>query len=97
MPEAGDRFMVMADEKSVREIAQRRQQLKREQNFRRERIVERGRISNFRRFDQLIFRQPCDPFAPLFFESFTGSARLKAHLEISVWDVAEQNPAARRQ
>ena len=34
VPEAGDRFVVMQDEKEVKAIAQRRRQLKREQDFR---------------------------------------------------------------
>ncbi len=39
VPEAGDRFVVMEDEKKVKEIAQRRQQLKREQDFRKTRTM----------------------------------------------------------
>lgn len=34
LPQAGDRFNVMADEKTVRDISTKRQQLKREQDFR---------------------------------------------------------------
>jgi translation initiation factor IF-2 len=34
LPQAGDKFMVMADEQTVREISARRQRIKREQDFR---------------------------------------------------------------
>lgn len=45
VPEAGDRFIVMKDEKTVREIATRRQQLKREQDFRKVRLLTLDEIS----------------------------------------------------
>lgn len=45
VPEAGDRFIVMKDEKTVREIATRRQQLKREQDFRKVRLMTLDEIS----------------------------------------------------
>ena len=45
VPEAGDRFIVMKDEKTVREIAYRRQQLKREQDFRKVRLLTLDEIS----------------------------------------------------
>lgn len=45
VPEAGDRFIVMKDEKTVREIAQRRQQLKREQDFHTHRLVTLDELS----------------------------------------------------
>lgn len=45
IPEAGDRVIVMQDEKAVREIAQRRQQLKREQDFRQVRLMTLDELS----------------------------------------------------
>ena len=45
VPEAGDRFIVMKDEKTVREIASRRRQLKREQDFRKIRLLTLDEIS----------------------------------------------------
>ena len=45
VPEAGDRFIVMKDEKTVREIATRRQQLKREQDFHKIRLLTLDEIS----------------------------------------------------
>ncbi len=45
VPEAGDRLIVMKDEKTVREIAQRRQQLKREQDFHTHRLVTLDELS----------------------------------------------------
>lgn len=45
VPEAGDRFIVMKDEKTVRDIAYRRQQLKREQDFRKVRLLTLDEIS----------------------------------------------------
>lgn len=45
VPEAGDRLIVMKDEKTVREIATRRQQLKREQDFRKVRLMTLDEIS----------------------------------------------------
>ncbi|MBN2364811.1 MAG: translation initiation factor IF-2 [Calditrichaeota bacterium] len=45
VPEAGDKLIVMHDEKQVREIAQRRQQLKREQDFRQIRLLTLDEIS----------------------------------------------------
>ncbi len=45
VPEAGDKFLVMSDEKEARDIAQRRQQLKREQDFRQVRLVTLDEIS----------------------------------------------------
>lgn len=45
VPEAGDKFIVMPDEKQGREIAQRRQQLKREQDMRQIRLLTLDEIS----------------------------------------------------
>jgi translation initiation factor IF-2 len=45
VPEAGDRLLVMADERQGRDIAQRRQQLKREQDFRQIKHVTLDEIS----------------------------------------------------
>lgn len=45
VPEAGDRLIVMHDEKSAREIAQRRHQLKREQDFRQVRLMTLDELS----------------------------------------------------
>ncbi len=45
VPEAGDKLIVMPDEKSAREIAQHRQQLKREQDFRQVRLLTLDEIS----------------------------------------------------
>ncbi len=45
VPEAGDKFIVMPDEKQGREIAQRRQQLKREQDFRQIHLLTLDEIS----------------------------------------------------
>lgn len=45
VPEAGDRLIVMQDEKSAREIAQRRHQLKREQDFRQVRLMTLDELS----------------------------------------------------
>jgi translation initiation factor IF-2 len=45
VPEAGDRLLVMVDERQGREIAQRRQQLKREQDFRQIRLLTLDEIS----------------------------------------------------
>lgn len=45
VPEAGDKLIVMPDEKSAREIAQRRQQLKREQDFRQIKLLTLDEIS----------------------------------------------------
>ncbi len=45
VPEAGDRMIVMPDEKQGREIALRRQQLKREQDFRQIRLLTLDEIS----------------------------------------------------
>ena len=42
VPQAGDSFSVIASEREAREITQRRQQLKREQDFRRSRVVTLG-------------------------------------------------------
>jgi len=42
VPQAGDSFAVIASEREAREITQRRQQLKREQDFRRSRVVTLG-------------------------------------------------------
>ena len=45
VPEAGDRLLVMIDERQGREIAHRRQQLKREQDFRQIRLLTLDEIS----------------------------------------------------
>jgi translation initiation factor IF-2 len=45
VPQAGDSFIVMETEKEVREISTKRQQLKREQDFRRQRQVTLDQIS----------------------------------------------------
>ncbi len=45
VPEAGDKIIVMRDEKTAREIAQRRQQLKREQDFRQIKFLTLDEIS----------------------------------------------------
>jgi translation initiation factor IF-2 len=45
VPEAGDKFIVIPEERIAREIAQRRQQLKREQNFRQIRLLTLDEIS----------------------------------------------------
>ena len=45
IPEAGDRFIVMEDDREVREVAQRRQQLKREQDFRQVRLMTLDELS----------------------------------------------------
>jgi translation initiation factor IF-2 len=45
VPEAGDKFIVMSDEQQGREIAQRRQQLKREQDIRQIRLLTLDEIS----------------------------------------------------
>ncbi|MFQ6114189.1 MAG: translation initiation factor IF-2, partial [bacterium] len=45
VPQAGDSFIVMESEKEVREISAKRQQLKREQDFRRKRQVTLDQIS----------------------------------------------------
>ncbi|MCB0258555.1 MAG: translation initiation factor IF-2 [Calditrichae bacterium] len=45
VPEAGDRMIVMDDEKQAREIAQRRQQLKREQDFRQVKLMTLDELS----------------------------------------------------
>ncbi|HQU73782.1 MAG TPA: translation initiation factor IF-2, partial [Calditrichia bacterium] len=45
IPEAGDRFIVMADEREVRDVAQRRQQLKREQDFRQVKLMTLDELS----------------------------------------------------
>lgn len=45
VPEAGDHFIVMADEQETREISQRRQQLKREQDFRQVRLMTLDELS----------------------------------------------------
>ncbi|GAB4335871.1 MAG: hypothetical protein Kow0037_16410 [Calditrichia bacterium] len=45
VPEAGDKFIVMPDEKQAREIANRRQQLKREQDFKQIRHLTLDEIS----------------------------------------------------
>jgi translation initiation factor IF-2 len=45
VPAAGDPFVVMADERAAREISQKRQQLKREQDFRRVRHITLDQIS----------------------------------------------------
>ncbi len=45
VPEAGDRMIVMEDEKSVRDIAHRRQQLKREQDFRQIKLMTLDELS----------------------------------------------------
>jgi len=45
IPEAGDRVIVMDDEKAAREIAQHRQQLKREQDFRQVRLMTLDQLS----------------------------------------------------
>ena len=45
VPQAGDTFMVMDTEKEVREVSTRRQQIKREQDFRRKHLVSLDQIS----------------------------------------------------
>jgi translation initiation factor IF-2 len=45
LPEAGDSFVVVEDEKTAREIANRRSQLKREQRFRQSRAVSLDKLS----------------------------------------------------
>ncbi|MFZ0390325.1 MAG: translation initiation factor IF-2 [Calditrichia bacterium] len=45
VPEAGDKLIIMPDERSARDIAQRRQQLKREQDFRQIRFLTLDEIS----------------------------------------------------
>lgn len=45
VPEAGDRYIVMADERAVKDISQRRQQLKREQDFRQVRLLTLDELS----------------------------------------------------
>ncbi len=45
VPEAGDRMIIMEDEKSVRDIAHRRQQLKREQDFRQIKLMTLDELS----------------------------------------------------
>ncbi len=45
LPQAGDRFAVMADERTVREISLKRQQIKREQDFRQVRLRTLDQIS----------------------------------------------------
>jgi translation initiation factor IF-2 len=45
IPEAGDRIIVMNDEQEAREIAQHRQQLKREQDFRQRRLMTLDELS----------------------------------------------------
>ncbi len=45
VPEAGDRFIVMAEEKMVKDISQRRQQLKREQDFRQVKLLTLDELS----------------------------------------------------
>jgi len=45
VPQAGDTFMVMDTEKEVREVSTRRQQIKREQDFRRTHLVSLDQIS----------------------------------------------------
>lgn len=45
VPAAGDPFIVMADERNAREISQKRQQLKREQDFRKVRHITLDQIS----------------------------------------------------
>ena len=45
VPEAGDRFLVMADEKTAREIALQRRQIKREQDFRKVHLMTLDDIS----------------------------------------------------
>jgi len=45
VPEAGDRFIGMEDEREARDVAQRRQQLKREQDFRQVRLMTLDELS----------------------------------------------------
>jgi len=45
LPQAGDRFLVMADEKTVREISFQRQRIQREQDFRQHRLRTLDQIS----------------------------------------------------
>ncbi len=45
VPEAGDRFLVMADEKAAREVALQRRQIKREQDFRKVHLMTLDDIS----------------------------------------------------
>lgn len=45
LPQAGDRFLVTRDEKSARDISYRRQQLKREQDVRKHKLVTLAQIS----------------------------------------------------
>ena len=45
LPQAGDRFIVMSDEHSVKEISAKRQQIKREQDFRRVKLITLDQIS----------------------------------------------------
>jgi translation initiation factor IF-2 len=45
LPQAGDRFLVMSDEHTVKEISAKRQQIKREQDFRQVRLTTLDQIS----------------------------------------------------
>jgi len=45
LPQAGDRFIVMADEHSVKEISAKRQRIKREQDFRQVKLITLDQIS----------------------------------------------------
>jgi translation initiation factor IF-2 len=45
LPQAGDRFLVMADEHTVKEISAKRQQIKREQDFRQVKLTTLDQIS----------------------------------------------------
>jgi translation initiation factor IF-2 len=45
LPQAGDKFMVMADEHTVKEISARRQRIKREQDFRQVKLTTLDQIS----------------------------------------------------
>ncbi len=45
LPQAGDRFVVMAEEHSVKEISAKRQRIKREQDFRQVKLITLDQIS----------------------------------------------------
>jgi translation initiation factor IF-2 len=53
VPEAGDRFVVMPNEKTARDIASRRQQLRREQDFRKVRLMTLDDFSKRAQFGEL--------------------------------------------
>jgi len=53
VPEAGDRFVVMPNEKTARDIASRRQQLRREQDFRKVRLMTLDDFSKRAKYGEL--------------------------------------------